>query len=250
MKQEKLTKGIFFGLIGNLLFVAFGLICLLYYKTFSPESFFSRLLEAVAYVAEFAGFGLLLYADWLFIKSIRLRRMLKISFTIYIFLEVIMMILELNAYRFEAYQPHSLALAIVHAAVSGFAAFAFLQLDPDNVKWEIVIGACFTLIVAGMVGNLYGVRVYFSIITSAIGFSVLFAMMKFLRDRSQLEIDCYGDRASEMVFSGSTLFNDNDEDNKVFTEADLEKAREEQAAEDAEMLAEYENLKAKGKIKD
>ena len=75
-------------------------------------------------------------------------------------------------------------------------------------------------------------------------------MMKFLRDRSQLEIDCYGDRASEMVFSGSTLFNDSDEDNKVFTEADLEKAREEQAAEDAEMLAEYEKLKAKGKIKD
>ena len=70
MQQEKLTKGIFFGLIGNLLFVAFGLICLLYYKTFSPESFFSRLLEAVAYVADFAGFGLLLYADWLFIKSI------------------------------------------------------------------------------------------------------------------------------------------------------------------------------------
>ena len=35
MQQEKLTKGIFFGLIGNLLFVAFGLICLFYYYTYS-----------------------------------------------------------------------------------------------------------------------------------------------------------------------------------------------------------------------
>ena len=205
MQQEKLTKGIFFGLIGNLLFVAFGLICLLYYKTYNPESFFSKLLEAVAYAAEFAGFGLLLYADWLFIKSIRLRRLLKISFTIYIFLEVIMMFLELNAYRIEAYQPHSLALAIVHAAVSGFAAFAFLQLDPDNVKWEIVIGACFTLIVAGMVGNLYGVRVYFSIITNAFAYVFLFGAIKWLLSREMIEIDCHGDKARVAEFK-STLF--------------------------------------------
>lgn len=248
MQQEKLTKGILFGLIGNLLFVAFGLMCLLYYRTYNYESFFSKFIEAVAYAVEFAAFGLLLYADWLLIKSIRLRRLLKISFTLYIFLEVIMMILELNAHNIESYKPYSLSLAIIHAVVSGFAAFAFLQLDPDNVRWEISIGACFTLIIAGMIGNLFGVRVYFSIITNAVGFSILFAMMKFFRDRSQLEIDCYGDRASEMVFSGSTIFDD--EDNKVFTEEDLEKARQEQAAEDAEMLAEYEKLKEKGKIKD
>ena len=53
MQQEKLTKGIFFGLIGNLLFIAFGLICLLYYKTYNYTSFHSRFLEVAAYSAEF-----------------------------------------------------------------------------------------------------------------------------------------------------------------------------------------------------
>lgn len=247
MQQEKLTKGIFFGLIGNLLFVAFGLVCLLYYVTYKNDSFFSRTLEALAYSVEFLGFGLLLYADWLLIKSIRLRRLLKISFTAYIILEAVMMLLELNSYRVEFYEPYSLPLAMAHAAISGLACFAFLQLDPNNLKWEIAIGACFTLIVAGMLGNILGVRIYFSIITNAVGFSVLFGAMKFFRDREQIEIDCYGDRASEAVFSGSTLFDDAE---KVFTQDDLEKARAEQAAEDAETLAEYERLKQKVKIKD
>lgn len=208
MQQEKLTKGIFFGLIGNLLFVAFGLICLIYYYTYVKDSLFSRIIEILAYCTEFMGFGLLLYADWLLIKSIRLRRLLKVSFSAYILLEAVMMILELNTYRVDAYEPYSLALAIVHAVVSGLVCFSFLQLDPDNVKWEIAIGACFTLIIAGMLGNILGIRVYFSIITNAVGFSVLFAAMKFFRDRDQIEIDCYGDRANPVEFSSSTLFDE------------------------------------------
>lgn len=215
MQQEKLTKGIFFGLIGNLLFVAFGLICLFYYYTYSNESLFSKIIEMLAYCTEFMGFGLLLYADWLFIKSIRLRRLLKISFSSYIFFEAVMMILELNAYKIEAYEPYSLALAIAHAVISVMVCFSFLQLDPDNVKWEVAIGACFTLIIAGMLGNILGVRVYFSIITNAVGFSVLFAALKFFRDREQIEIDCRGDRANVSEFSSSTLFAEMQEENEI-----------------------------------
>ena len=208
MQQEKLTKGIFFGLIGNLLFVAFGLICLFYYYTYVNDSIFSKIIEVLAYCTEFMGFGLLLYADWLLIKSIRLRRLLKVSFSAYIILEAVMMMLELNAYKIDAYEPYSLAVAIAHAVVSGLVCFSFLQLDPHNVKWEMAIGACFTLIIAGMLGNILGIRVYFSIITNAVGFSVLFAAMKFFRDREQIEIDCYGDRANPVEFSSSTLFDE------------------------------------------
>ena len=215
MQQEKLTKGIFFGLIGNMLFVAFGLICLFYYYTYVNGSVFSKIIEILAYCTEFMGFGLLLYADWLLIKSIRLRRLLKVSFSAYIFLEAMMMILELNAYKIDAYEPYSLALAIAHAVVSGMVCFSFLQLDPDNVKWEVAIGACFTLIIAGMLGNILGIRIYFSIITNAVGFSVLFAAMKFLRDRDQIEIDCYGDRANPMEFSSSTLFDEMKDSDEV-----------------------------------
>lgn len=206
--QEKLTKGIFFGLIGNILFVVFGLVCLLYYYTYNAEGIFSRIIEAIAYMVEFMGFGLLIYADYLLIASLRLRRMLKVSFSAYIVLEAMMMFLELNAYNFSFYQPYSLALAIVHAVVSAMACFAFLQLDPDNTKYEIAIVACIALILAGMLGNIFGIRIYFSIMASALGFVILFGAIHYLRSREEIEIDCYGDRANVAVYNSSTLFDD------------------------------------------
>lgn len=206
--QEKLTKGIFFGLIGNILFVVFGLVCLLYYYTYNAEGIFSRIIEAIAYMVEFMGFGLLIYADYLLIASLRLRRMLKVSFSAYIVLEAMMMFLELNAYNFSFYQPYSLALAIVHAVVSAMACFAFLQLDPDNTKYEIAIIICIALILAGMLGNILGVRIYFSIMASALGFVILFGAIHYLRNREEIEIDCYGDRANVAVYNSSTLFDD------------------------------------------
>lgn len=206
--QEKLTKGIFFGLVGNILFVVFGLVCLLYYYTYNAEGIFSRILEAIAYMIEFMGFGLLIYADSLLIASLRLRRMLKVSFSAYIVLEAMMMFLELNAYNFSFYQPYSLALAIVHAVVSAMACFAFLQLDPDNTKYEIAIVFCIALILAGMLGNILGIRIYFSIMASALGFVILFGAIHYLRSREEIEIDCYGDRANVAVYNSSTLFDD------------------------------------------
>lgn len=206
--QEKLTKGIFFGLIGNILFVIFSLICLLYYYTYNAESVFSKIIETLAYCTEFMGFGLLIYADYLLIASLRLRRVLKVCFSAYIILEAVMMILELNAYNFTFYQPYSLALAIIHAVVSAAACFAFLQLDPDNTKYEVAIITCIALILAGMLGNILGIRVYFSIIASALGFTVLFGAIHYLRGREEIEIDCYGDRARVAEFSSSTLFTD------------------------------------------
>lgn len=213
--QEKLTKGIFFGLIGNIFFIVFCLVCLLYYYTYNSESFFSRLLEAVAYYTEILGFGLLIYSDYLLIVSIRLRRLLKISFSAYIVIEAVMMMLELNSYRFEFYQPYSLPLAIVHAVVSALVCFAFLQLDPENTKYEIAIIVCIALILAGMLGNILGIRIYFSIMANALGFSVMFGGIHFLRNREEIEIDCYGDRARVAEFNSSTLFsNDNSEEDK------------------------------------
>lgn len=227
MQHEKLVKGIYFGLIGNILFIAFGVICWIYYKTFVGNAFYPRVLEVLAYAVEFMGFGLLAYSDWLLCRSIRMRGILKISFTVYIILEAIMMILELNSYRIEAYEPYSLGLAILHAVVSGLVCFSFLQLDPDNVKWEFAIGVCFTLIAAGMFGNILGIRIYFSIITNAIGFAVLFGAMKFFNDREEIEIDCYGDNAAEAVFSSSTIFENTKSSFEIIEETVIEDPDEE-----------------------
>ena len=115
------------------------------------------------------------------------------------------MVLELNSARLEFYRPYSLALSIVHAAVSGAACFAFLQLDPDNTKYEIAIVVCIGMIFFGMLGTIFGIRVYFSVLINAISFSILFGMIRFLLSREDIEIDCYGDRARVAVYK-STMF--------------------------------------------
>ncbi len=211
MQRENLKKGIYFGMIGNILFVAFGLICLLYYYTFEPKSILSKIIELLAYGTELVGFGLLVYADYLLIVSIRLRRLLKISFSAYIFLEAAMMILELNAPKLTSfYQPYSLWLAIIHAVISGACCFAFLQLDPENTKFEVIISVCIIAIFAGMLGNILGIRVYFGILINAVSFAFMFGGTRSLLEREDISIDCVGDRATEAVFNASTLFSDED----------------------------------------
>lgn len=203
--HEKLHKGLLFGFIGNLLFVAFGLICGIYYYTFHYESLLSRVLEVSAYCAEFLGFGLLIYSAYLLGVSLRLRRLLKVSFTAYIILEALIMVLELNSAWLDFYAPYSMWLAIIHAIVSAAACFAFLQLDPDNTKYEAVIVVSIGMILFGMLGAIFGIRVYFSVLINAVSFTLLFGAIRYLLSREEIEIDCYGDRARVAEYK-STMF--------------------------------------------
>ena len=205
--QEKLEKGLFLSLVGNALFVAFGIICYIYYLTFHVDSIFSRVLETTAYCTEFLGFGLLLYSDYLLSVSLRLRRLLKVSYTAYIILEALIMVLELNSGRIEFYQPYSMWLAIVHAVVSGAVCFSFLQLDPDNTKYEVSVVICIGMIFFGMMGAIFGIRVYFSVLVNAVSFTLLFGAIRFFRSREEIEIDCYGDKARVAEYK-STMFSD------------------------------------------
>ena len=168
--------------------------------------------------------------------SLRLRKLLKISYTIYIVLEALIMVLELNEPKLDFYRPYSLWLAIIHAVVSGLVCFAFLQLDPDNTKYEISLVVCIGLIFFGMLGAIFGIRVYFSVVINAVSFSLLFGIIRFFLSREEIEIDCYGDRASVAEFS-STIFIDPEElkksRQKIAAEekAKAEKQQEETAAE-------------------
>lgn len=208
MQHENLKKGVLFGAVGNILFVVFAFVCLIYYLTYHSGSAFSKILEVTAYLVELSGFGLLIYADYLLIISVRFRRTMKVCFTGYIILEALMMVLELNAAKISFYAPYSLPLAIVHSIISGAACFAFLQLDPENKRFEFLIIGSVGIVLAGMLGNIMGIRVYFSIALNALGQVLLFIGINRLMERQLIEIDCYGDRASVSEFKSSTLFSD------------------------------------------
>jgi hypothetical protein len=193
--HERLNSGLIFCLIGNILFLIFSLICLAFYKTYNAGTPLSKLLELLAYITEFTGFGAFIFGDWLIASSIRFRTTMKVCLTLYIILEAVMMILEINAYRFEFYKPYSRLLAMVHSSVSGFVCLSFLQLDKDKKKLEMMIIICIAMMFAGMLGNILGIRIYFSILTNAIAYSVLFYSLKRLIRNEDIEVDCYGDRA-------------------------------------------------------
>ena len=104
--HERLNRGIFLGIIGNVLFITFGLICYLFYISYEGESVHSRILEISAYITEFSGFIVLIYSSWLMFSAIRMRSWLKFGFSEYILLEAIMMFLEINTAKFSFYAPY------------------------------------------------------------------------------------------------------------------------------------------------
>lgn len=203
--HKKLNLGLNFGLIGNALFIVFSAICFVYYLIFNFENGFVKFMEILAYVCEFAGFGCLIASDILISRTARMRNWLKITFSIYIVIEAIMMTLELNSYRLDFYKPYSLILAIIHSIFSAMVCFAFLTLDPYKKEYEIIVIICIGIMLGGMLGNVIGIRIYFSIFTNAIAFTLLFSSIKYMLKREIIEIDCYGDKARVAEYR-STFF--------------------------------------------
>lgn len=203
--HRKLNLGLNLGLIGNILFIIFSAICYVYYLIFDPESGFVKFLEILAYICEFSGFGTLIASDILIIKTARMRNWLKICFSLYIVIEAVMMTLELNSYKVNFYKPYSLLLAIVHSVFSAAVCFSFLTLDPDKKPYEIISIICIGIMLGGMFGNIIGIRIYFSIFTNAVAFTILFSSIKYMMKREIIEIDCYGDRARVAEYR-STFF--------------------------------------------
>lgn len=203
--HKKLNFGLNLGLAGNIMFIIFSAVCYFYYLIFNPESSFVKFLEITAYIFEFAGFASLILSDILISKTARMRNWLKIGFSVYIVTEAIMMTLELNSYRIDFYKPYSLLLAILHSIFSATVCFSFLTLDPDKKPFEVITIICIGIMLGGMMGNVIGIRIYFSILTNAISFTLLFASIKYMLKREIIEIDCYGDRARVAEYK-STFF--------------------------------------------
>ena len=193
--HERLNKGLKLCLLGNILFIAFGFICYIFYKTYTPNGLFTRILALIAYATEITGFSLLMFGDWLIVSAIRFRRAFKAAWTFYVIFEAVMMIMELNSSKIDFYKPFSLALAVIHSLISGLVCMTFIQLDTSNKKLERLVIVCIFIIAAGMLGNLLGIRVYFSIISNAIAFIIMFKSIIKMKEHGDIEIDCHGDKA-------------------------------------------------------
>ena len=196
--NPNLPKCFKFGILGNVFFMAFSIICFAYYSSFKyvgdlPIMDFA--FQIIAYAAEATGFILMLLAMIWFSKTVRQRYFMKTMFCIYILVELVLMVFELNSQKLDFYKPYSLALAIGHSIFSALVCFTFLVLDPKRTALEGVIVASVAIVLVGMIGNIIGYRIYFSILTNAVAFAVMFGLISFFISQEKIEIDCYGDKA-------------------------------------------------------
>lgn len=201
--QAKLSRALTLGIVGNGLFVLFLLVSLLYRQIFVSDvpDGVVKIVEILAYFIEVAGFAMLVIADYFICSAVRMRRLTKIAFSLYLVMEAFLMFCELNGFMVRNfYTPYSLWLYIVHVLASAAVCFTFVYFDPYKSKFELLIIGSIVIMLAGLFGNYMGVRIYFSIIANALAYIVLFGGMKIMLKREIIEIDCHGDRAREVRY--------------------------------------------------
>ncbi len=201
--RKNLLKCFYFALFGNIFFILFAITCFIYYYAFGSIGIIVKSIEITAYVFEGIGFILNLISAIYFFRTVRARLPMKIGYCIYVIVELVMMVLELNSYQILFYKPYSLPLAIVHSLFSAGVCFTFLLLEPKTTCLEIIVTVAVGIMFFGMMGNIFGIRIYFSILTNAFAYVVLFGTVIFFIRQEKIEIDCYGDNARVVKYKNT-----------------------------------------------
>ena len=187
--------------------MAFIIICLIYYYTFSPSGTFRLGFDIAAYIVEFAGFGLMALAIAGICCIVRQRGLMKTLLSVYVCVEVFLMLLDFDFIHLDVYNGRSNLLIILHAIFSALVGLSFLSLDPKRTRLEMLVGIAVSMILAGMFSAVMNLRVYGSILMNAFAYIFFFASLRYYYNREEIEIDCYGDRAKVQEYK-STFFKD------------------------------------------
>ena len=193
--------------IGNILFVVFIIISLIYYSV-NPQNRVAHIaFETIAYGTETFGFVFFSLAVIWLDRLVRARGVMKVLLLVYIVTEVVLMLLEFKFIFPNAYNGLSLPLTICHSIFSAGVAFSMLSLDTASRKMEAFIIVTCTIMLAGMFLGLAGYRVYASILINAFAYIFFTTAVLYELRLEEISIDCYGDQAKVAKFS-STMFTD------------------------------------------
>lgn len=195
------------GRMGNIMFVVFIVICLIYFYSFANRGNYIIPFEIIAYAVESIGFALFSVGVIWLDKLVRARGVMKVLLLVYIATEAVLMLLEFKFIFPNVYHGLSLPLTIGHSIFSAGVALSLLSLDPSNRKMEAFVIITCTIMLAGMFLGLLGYRVYASILVNAFAYIFFFSAMQYQLHLDELDIDCYGDKATEAKFD-STMFAD------------------------------------------
>ena len=207
--KYNLTDCMKLGRNGNILFIVFIVVCLIYYASFSKFhlGYAFIIFEVIAYAVETMAFALFTLSVYWLDRLVRARGVMKVLLTSYIVVEVVLMLFEFQLLPWKFYNGLSLGLIIVHAVFSAAVSYSLLMLDPHNKRVELIVAITSIIILAGMFPGIAGYRVYASILINAIAYIVFFTAMLRQLELEEVTIDCHGDNAKVTNY-GSTMFAD------------------------------------------
>lgn len=195
------------GRLGNIMFVVFIVVCLIYYYSFARKGSYVIPFEVVAYGIEATGFALFTLSVIWIDRLVRARTLMKVLLIVYIVVEVVLMLLEFQFLPWIFYNGLSKWTIIGHVIFSACVSFSLLMLEPHNKRLEIIVGITTGVILAGMFFAAAGYRVYASILVNTFAYIFFFTAMKRLLILEEVLVDCYGDQAKVTQFE-STFFAD------------------------------------------
>lgn len=186
MINPKLKRCLISGLAGNALFIAFILLCLVYYAVLDG---YNIVVEIFLYAVEISGFVLFIFSDILLYRTLQGKTLIKASMFIYTLAELVLMLLELGIWQPAFYDGMQKTFVIVHAVFSVFIMLTFLAVDSGNRSMEITVIASCVIIVLGVLGY----RVYISMLFNAAAIIFAYGSMLFNVSHEKVSIFCKGD---------------------------------------------------------
>lgn len=209
LKNLFTLKGYFkCGLAANICFVIFILVTIAYYSFFIETKKTFLLFDGIAYFFEMMGFILLAGSTLGLISVMRDRKLMKTAMSVYFFVELILVILDLNIIGADFFDATNKVVIILHCIFSVFVCITYLSLEPKKRSLEILVGITSVIMATGIFCVIYDSRVYISILINCIAYIVLDTALVNMISLEYIEIDCYGDTVSVIEVDSSTLFNE------------------------------------------
>lgn len=181
------------GIISNIFFFIFILICLYYYDMY--QQFYQKILgfEIAGWVAEALGFLLMGFATIGIVVRVKYCTLTKVLMIIYLIAESVIMVLDFQLVWTAWYEANNKYFIIIHAILSALIFYSYSAFDPYSnwYKFFVILGSLICL--CGMFWVIFGYKVYFSLLTNCGAYLMLFIATRIMIHLEEVQVECNGD---------------------------------------------------------
>lgn len=192
------------GVLSNIMFILFIIICLIYYDLYGDTGIASNPFEITAFTIEGLGFVFMALSIFGIILRVRQRTVMKMLMAVYLMAEVFIMLADFELINLgDWYNGYSKPYIVGHAIFSAAVCLSYLALERKRKPFQIVVAVAACVMLTGMFAIVYNSRIYISVLTNAFAYLFLYIAMLVQLKLEVIEVDCYGDKARVSEYKSS-----------------------------------------------